>query len=167
MYFYREYTESVLSQPIPMSKAVFDDTKVTDHHAIIPTEIPPSQNLSKEEKLIYDLVARRFIAVFYPECKISNTLVEGKVGTIPFKANGKQILEPGWRIVYAKDKKESSEKNKEEEQNIPEFKVGESGEHIPVIHQGKHHLQNLILKQHCYGLWKLPESRLRMKSCAN
>ena len=120
-----------------MSKAVFDDTKVTDHHAIIPTEIPPSQNLSKEEKLIYDLVARRFIAVFYPECKISNTLVEGKVGTIPFKANGKQILEPGWRIVYAKDKKESSEKNKEEEQNIPEFKVGESGEHIPVIHQGK------------------------------
>ncbi|MDN8699330.1 DNA topoisomerase, partial [Staphylococcus aureus] len=90
----------------------------------------PSQNLSKEEKLVYDLVARRFIAVFYPECKISNTLVEGKVGTIPFKANGKQILEPGWRIVYAKDKKESSEKNKEEEQNIPEFKVGESGEHI-------------------------------------
>lgn len=137
MYFYKEYTESLLSQPIPMSKTVFDDTKVTDHHAIIPTEVPPSQNLSKEEKLVYDLVARRFIAVFYPECKISNTLVEGKVGTIPFKANGKQILEPGWRVVYAKDKKESSEKNKEEEQNIPEFKVGESGEHIPVIHQGK------------------------------
>ncbi len=64
-------------------------------------------------------------------------MVEGKVGSIPFKANGKQILEPGWRMVYAKDKKESSEKNKEEEQNIPEFKVGESGEHIPVIHQGK------------------------------
>ncbi|KAF5269756.1 hypothetical protein FQR65_LT17923 [Abscondita terminalis] len=137
MHFYREYTESLLSQPIPMSKTVFDDTKVTDHHAIIPTEVPPSQNLSKEEKLIYDLVARRFIAVFYPECKISNTLVEGKVGTIPFKANGKQILEPGWRMVYAKDKKESSEKNKEEEQNIPDFKVGESGEHIPMIHQGK------------------------------
>ncbi len=137
MHFYQEYTGVLLSQPIPMSKTVFDDTKVTDHHAIIPTEVPPSQNLSKEEKLIYDLVARRFIAVFYPECKVSNTLVEGKVGTIPFKATGKQILEPGWRIVYEKDKKESTEKNKEEEQNIPEFKVGESGEHQPVIHQGK------------------------------
>lgn len=150
-----------------MSKTVFDDTKVTDHHAIIPTEVPPSQNLSKEEKLVYDLVARRFIAVFYPECKISNTLVEGKVGTIPFKANGKQILEPGWRIVYAKDKKESSEKIKRKNKISPEFKVGESGEHIPVIHQGKHLLQNLIPKLHCCGLWKLQESRLKMKNCAN
>ena len=105
MNFYSEYTAPLLEQEIPKSKAVFDDSKVTDHHAIIPTEIPPSSNLSKEEKLIYDLVARRFIAVFYPECKISNTLVEGKVGTIIFKANGKQILELGWREIYVKDKK--------------------------------------------------------------
>ena len=117
---------------------VTDDSKVTDHHAIIPTEIPPSSTLSKEEKLIYDLVARRFIAVFYPECKISNTLVEGKVGKIFFKANGKQILELGWREIYVKDKKDDSEKkDKEEEQLIPEFKVGEKGEHSPLIHQGK------------------------------
>ena len=109
MNFYSEYTAPLLEQPIPKSKAVFDDSKVTDHHAIIPTEIPPSSNLSKEEKLIYDLVARRFIAVFYPECKISNTLVEGKVGTISFKANGKQILELGWRELYVKDKKDDSE----------------------------------------------------------
>lgn len=136
MHHYSELTAVLLSQPIPKSKAVFDDVKVTDHHAIIPTEIAPSASLSKEEKQIYDLVARRFIAVFYPECKISNTLVEGKVGEIPFKVNGKQILEPGWRTVYAKDKKEETE-NKEEEQNIPEFTIGEKGEHFPIIHQGK------------------------------
>lgn len=137
MNFYQDLVAPLLQKPIPKSKAVFDDTKVTDHHAIIPTEIPPSSSLNIEEKYIYDLVARRFIAVFYPECKISNTLVEGQVGTIPFKANGRQILEPGWREVYAKDKKEDSEENKDEEQTIPEFKAGESGPHEPLIHQGK------------------------------
>ncbi|MFW2135715.1 DNA topoisomerase 3 [Chryseobacterium sp. TY4] len=138
MKFYTEWTSVLLSQPIPKSKAIFDDSKVTDHHAIIPTEIPPTSNLSKEEKLIYDLVAKRFIAVFYPECKISNTLVEAQVGTIPFKASGRQILEMGWREVYAKDKKDDSEKkDKDEEQSIPEFVIGEKGEHQPLIHQGK------------------------------
>ncbi len=138
MHFYQELVAPLLETTIPKSKAVFDDSKVTDHHAIIPTEIPPSQSLSKEEKLVYDLVAKRFIAVFYPECKISNTLVEGKVETIPFKASGRQILEPGWRLVYAKDKKETSEKDeKEEEQSIPEFVAGEKGDHEPIIHQGK------------------------------
>lgn len=142
MAFYQDLIAPLLEQPIPKSKTVFDDTKVTDHHAIIPTEVSPSKNLSKEEKLIYNLVAKRFISVFYPECKISNTLVEGKVGTIPFKTSGKQILEPGWRAVYAKepkDKEESTEKDKnaEEEQLIPEFIVGESGPHDPFIHQGK------------------------------
>jgi len=138
MTIYSEFTATLLTQPIPKTKAVFDDTKVTDHHAIIPTEIPPSSNLSREEKLVYDLVARRFIAVFYPECKISKTLGEGQVGTIPFKASGKQILEPGWRIIYAKDKKEEKdEKDKDEEQSIPEFVAGEKGDHEPLIHQGK------------------------------
>lgn len=137
MNFYQDLVAPLLQKPIPKSKAVFDDSKVTDHHAIIPTEISPSSSLSIEEKYVYDLIARRFIAVFYPECKISNTLVEGQVGTIPFKANGKQILEPGWREVYAKDKKDESEVNKDEEQTIPEFKVGESGPHNPFIHQGK------------------------------
>jgi len=138
MTIYSDLISPLLSQTIPKTKAVFDDTKVTDHHAIIPTEIPPSSHLSREEKLIYDLVAKRFIAVFYPECKISNTLVEGQVGTIPFKASGKQILEPGWRAVYAKDKKEEKdEKDKDEEQTIPEFTAGEKGDHKPLIHQGK------------------------------
>ena len=138
MTHYAEFTAPILENPIPKSKAVFDDTKVTDHHGIIPTEIPPSSSLSQEEKLIYDLIAKRFIAVFYPECKISNTIVEGQVGTIPFKATGKQILEAGWRAVYAKDSKDTTEKtDKDEEQNIPEFVAGESGPHEPWVHQGK------------------------------
>ena len=140
MVIYKELISPLLEQPIPKSKAVFDDAKVTDHHAIIPTEIQPTQNLIREEKLIYDLIAKRFIAVFYPECKISNTVVEAQVGTIPFKTSGRQILEPGWRAVYAKDAKEEptdKEKDKEEEQTIPEFKVGETGPHEPMIHQGK------------------------------
>jgi len=142
MTFYQDLITPLLQQPIPKTKTVFDDAKVTDHHAIIPTEVAPSKNLIKEEKLIYDLIAKRFISVFYPECKISNTLVEAKVGTIPFKTNGKQILEPGWRAVYAKEPKEKDElpdkeKNADEEQLIPEFKAGESGPHHPLIHQGK------------------------------
>ena len=138
MNFYSDLTAPLLEAPIPMSKAVFDDAKVTDHHAIIPTEIPPTSNLTREEKLVYDLVAKRFIAVFYPECKISNTMVEGLVGTINFKASGKQILEPGWRLVYVKDQKETTEKEeKAEEQLIPEFTVGEKGEHEPFVHQGR------------------------------
>ncbi|MGZ5262515.1 MAG: DNA topoisomerase 3 [Kaistella sp.] len=137
MNFYSQFTAPLLSKPIPKSKAVFDDAKVTDHHAIIPTEIAPSSSLTKEEKLIYDLVAKRFIAVFYPECKISNTLVEGQVGSIPFKASGKQILEPGWREVYAAEKKDDEKKDKDEEQTIPEFKTGEKGPHQPLVHQGK------------------------------
>ncbi len=137
MNFYSDLTAPLLTQPIPKSKTVFDDTKVTDHHAIIPTEIPPSSSLSREEKLIYDLVAKRFIAVFYPECKISNTLVEGQVGTITFKTTGRQILELGWREVYIKEKDDTEKKEKDEEQTIPEFKSGEKGPHQPLIHQGK------------------------------
>ena len=131
MKYYENLIAPLLENPIPKSKAVFDDTKVTDHHAIIPTDILP-EGISTDEKKIYDLVARRFIAVFYPECKISNTLVTSKVGEVPFKASGKQILEPGWRIIYEKDKK-----NEKEENLIPVFEVGESGHHDPFIHQGK------------------------------
>ncbi|MXP06486.1 MULTISPECIES: type IA DNA topoisomerase [unclassified Apibacter] len=131
MKYYEHLIAPLLENPIPKSKAVFDDTKVTDHHAIIPTDILP-EGISTDEKKIYDLVARRFIAVFYPECKISNTLVTSKVGEVPFKASGKQILEPGWRIIYEKDKK-----NEKEENLIPVFEVGESGPHDPFIHQGK------------------------------
>lgn len=126
----------ILANPIPKLKTVFDDKKVTDHHAIIPTGMHPG-GLPLEEKRIYDLVARRFIAAFYPECKISNTTVLGKVGQVPFKVTGKQILEPGWKEVYANDVKEKKEGEEEEEKILPHFEPGESGPHTPRIHQGK------------------------------
>jgi DNA topoisomerase-3 len=133
--YYAQLTAPLLEKPIPKSKTVFDDKKVTDHHAIIPTGVLPG-NISPEEKRIYDLIARRFIAVFYPECKVSNTTVLGKVGQVEFKATGKQILEPGWRAVYSNDasaKKEAAE----EEKLMPNFEVGERGPHEPRVHQGK------------------------------
>lgn len=133
--YYKEWTASLLSAPIPKHKHIFDDTKVTDHHAIIPTGMSPSANMHMEEKRIYDMVARRFIAAFYPECKVSNTTVLGEVGQIGFKATGKQILEPGWRVLYKND--ESDKKEKEPEVVLPIFEVGESGSHTPKIHQGK------------------------------
>jgi DNA topoisomerase-3 len=138
MVYYKALTAPLLTQPIPKLKTVFDDKKVTDHHAIIPTEILPS-NLSTEEKRIYDLVARRFIAAFYPECKVSNTTVMGKVGQVEFKATGKQVLEAGWRDVYAHDDKakKDKEEGEEAEKIMPVFEVGESGPHEPWIHQGK------------------------------
>ena len=140
---YQPLVEPLLMKPIPKSKSVFDDTKVTDHHAIIPTEIFP-QGLNLDEKRIYDLVARRFIAVFYPECKVANTTVEGKVenvgkdgalSAINFKASGKQILEMGWREVYVKDKQD--DKKDDDEKIMPIFEIGEKGPHEPFIHKGK------------------------------
>jgi DNA topoisomerase-3 len=88
---------------IRKSSKVFDDKKITDHHAIIPTGQTRS-DLSKEENQVYDMVAKRFISVFYPDCKVSNTTVDAKVGPHDFKATGKQILSPGWRTVYMNDK---------------------------------------------------------------
>ena len=134
MSYYSRYTAPLLQQPIPKSKAVFDDKKVTDHHAIIPTGVNPS-GISPTENQIYDLIAKRFIAVFYPECKISTTTVLGKVGQLEFKATGKQIISPGWRIVY-QDEKQVAEKN-DEERIMPVFVEGEKGLHSPIVHKGK------------------------------
>ena len=134
MSYYSRYTAPLLQQPIPKSKAVFDDKKVTDHHAIIPTGVNPS-GISPTENQIYDLIAKRFIAVFYPECKISTTTVLGKVGQLEFKATGKQIISPGWRIVY-QDEKQVAEKN-DEERIMPVFVEGEKGPHSPIVHKGK------------------------------
>ncbi len=134
MQYYSRYTESLLSKPIPKSKAVFDDKKVTDHHAIIPTGVVPS-GISLPEQQIYDLICRRFIAVFYPPCIVSNTTVLGKVDKLEFKATGKQILKPGWREVYADQKQDS--KAKEADKIMPHFEEGEKGPHEPFIHKGK------------------------------
>lgn len=138
---YEKWVAPVLEHPIPKSKVVFDDKKVTDHHAIIPTGVLP-QGLPLNEKQIYDLIARRFIAVFYPECKVSNTTVLGKVGEVEFKATGKQIIEEGWRELYKNDtaqktREEKSGKKEEEEKVMPHFEKGEKGPHEPKVHQGK------------------------------
>lgn len=130
MKYYSRFTESILAQPIEKSPVVFNDKKVTDHHAIIPTGIVPS-GITPAEQQIYDLIARRFIAVFYPPCVVSNTTVIGKVEELEFKATGKQILEQGWREIYAEDK------DPKEESIMPHFDEGEKGPHEPFIHQGK------------------------------
>jgi DNA topoisomerase-3 len=134
MKYYSKLTAPILEKAIPKSKNVFDDKKVTDHHAIIPTGIVPS-GISVPEQHIYDMISKRFISVFYPECKVSNTTVLGKVGELEFKATGKQIIEPGWREVYAGE--QIAKKDTDEEKVMPHFVEGESGPHEPKIHQGK------------------------------
>ncbi len=128
---YENLTAPVLSLPkLPKSKKVFDNSKVTDHHAIIPTGESPDY-LAGNEKLMYHLIARRFIAAFYPDCIFSSTTVLASVGDFGFKATGKTILSPGWREIYLKDKKE--EKDKESDSILPVFTVGESGPHKPEL----------------------------------
>jgi DNA topoisomerase-3 len=126
---YANFTAPLLGKPIKKSKKVFDDTKITDHHAIIPTGIKPA-GLIVEEKRVYDLIARRFIAVFYPDCIVSNTTVIGEVCTHEFKATGKVILEEGWRVLFPK-KESEKEGDADEEQLMPNFVKGEKGEHTP------------------------------------
>ncbi len=125
-------TKLLLTAKIPKTKKVFDNTKVTDHHAIIPTGVQP-RALNDNEKQVFDLVARRFIANFYPECKISTTTVLGEVEKVEFKVTGKQILDPGWRIVFEKTKTEEEKETEEDEKTLPLFVKGESGPHEPTL----------------------------------
>lgn len=135
---YEQLTQPLRGKPLKKSKKVFDTSKVTDHHAIIPTGVP-AQNLSDMERHVYDLIAKRFISVFYPDCKFATTTVLGDVDGIEFKVTGKLILEPGWRNVYAKDVEEKvvqqdeEAKQADEERTLPDFVKGESGEHKPTL----------------------------------
>ena len=131
---YAHLLQPLRGKKLPKSKKVFDSSKVTDHHAIIPTGMQP-QNLSDMEQKVFDLVARRFIAAFYPDSKISTTTVLGKVENVEFKAQGKQILEQGWRAVFAADKAPAADEEKEGEQEktLPAFEKGESGPHTPSL----------------------------------
>lgn len=129
---YTELTASVLAGKIPKSKKVFDNSKITDHHAIIPTGVP-ARNLTDNERKVYDLVARRFIAAFYPDCEISTTTVLGKVGKVDFKVTGKQILKPGWRVVFGAEPKDTETDPNEVEGVLPAFIKGESGPHTPTL----------------------------------
>ena len=119
-----------MAAKLPKPKRVFDTSKVTDHHAIIPTG-QVATGLTNFELKVYDLIARRFIAAFYPDCKFSTTTVLGKVDQVEFKTTGKEILDPGWRAVYSKDEEQDEEdaKKADEERTLPTFVKGESGTH--------------------------------------
>ena len=131
---YEALVAPLAGKPLKKSKRVFDSSKVTDHHAIIPTGVP-AVNLTDIEKHVYDLIARRFIAAFYPDCKFATTTVLGKVEKVDFKVTGKTILDEGWRTVYGKEKQEedTSANDNTEERTLPVFVKGESGEHIPSL----------------------------------
>lgn len=146
---YEQYIQPLAGKKLPKSKRVFDTSKVTDHHAIIPTGVPASA-LSDMERNVYDLIARRFIAVFYPDCKFSTTTVLGKVEDVEFKVSGKEILEPGWRTIYAQQPTATQQQistsqpnnpqpssddddKRDEERTLPTFVKGESGPHTPTL----------------------------------
>ena len=136
---YESWTAPLMSKPLIKSKKVFDNSKVTDHHAIIPTGQNPI-NLTDMEKRVFDLVARRFIAVFYPDCKFSTTTVIGETDGIEFKTTGRQILDMGWRVIFVKPQTnlpdgmgENDTDPAEEELTLPTFKKGESGPHNPKL----------------------------------
>jgi DNA topoisomerase-3 len=132
--FFSKLTEPLKSKPYRKSKKVFDNKKVTDHHAIIPTGVPMS-GVSPDEQNIYNTIVKRFIAAFYPDCIVSNTTVIGYVDQtdkdkLNFKATGKQIIDPAWRVVYA-----DTDKNKSDENLMPTFEQGERGPHQPDLQE--------------------------------
>ena len=136
---YAPLVQPLMGKKLKKSKKVFDSSKVTDHHAIIPTgQNPQNVSLSIDEKRVYDMVTRRFIAVFYPDCKFSTTTVLGEVEEVEFKATGKQILDEGWRVVFGgrseqSDESEQSDKSDDKEQTLPKFEQGEHGPHEPTL----------------------------------
>lgn len=131
---YEDLVKPLLASKIKKSKKVFDNSKVTDHHAIIPTGVR-ANNMLENERKVYDLITRRFIAVFYPNCKISTTTVFGEVNKIEFKVSGKQILEQGWREVFEKLAKnqDPEDSDKESDNILPDFVKGETGPHLPSL----------------------------------
>ena len=136
---YADLTAPLAGKKLPKSKKVFDNSKVTDHHAIIPTGVVP-QGLSFAEEKVYDEVCRHFIAVFYPDCQFATTTVLGKVEEVEFKTSGKQILVPGWREVIGSQKTEDrsqkaedGSQETEEEKTLPIFAKGEHGPHKPQL----------------------------------
>lgn len=127
---YKGLIEPLFLAPLKNTKQIFDDKKVTDHHAIIPTGLH-GNNIYGDETSVYDLIARRFIAIFYPDCKIFTTSVLGDANNIAFKTSGKQILDPGWKIVIP------GKQNDSEDQILPAFEIGESGDHAPQLLEKK------------------------------
>ena len=136
---YADLLQPLRGAQLRKSKKVFDSSKVTDHHAIIPTGVP-ANNLSDMERNVYDLVVRRFVSSFYPDCRFAQTVVTGKASEVPFKATGRQILEPGWRAVapsaaFKGGGDDEEKRADEEERALPAFTKGESGPHTPSLTQ--------------------------------
>ncbi|MDD6473536.1 MAG: DNA topoisomerase 3 [Bacteroidales bacterium] len=131
---YETLTTPLAVHPLPKSKKVFDNSKVTDHHAIIPTG-QTAASLTDMERNVFDLIARRFIAVFYPDCKVSTTTILGKADDVEFRTTGRQILDAGWRVVFNTAKSTGAEEEEEnsEEKTLPVFQKGESGSHHPEL----------------------------------
>lgn len=135
---YAELLQPLGGKPLIKSKKVFDNSKVTDHHAIIPTG-QPARTLTEMERKVFDLIAKRFIAVFYPDCIFNTTTVIGEVKEIPFKTTGKVIVDPGWKVIYnstLKDAQEQDDENENEEEKegvLPDFRKGEKGPHEPFL----------------------------------
>lgn len=135
---YADLLVPLRGKPLSKSKKVFDTSKVTDHHAIIPTGVMPN-GISEAEMRVYDLVSRHFIGVFYPDCQFLQTTVTGAVKEVSFKVTGKHITNPGWRVIYANDKTsdaqggEAAETENDKERTLPQFVKGESGDHQPLL----------------------------------
>lgn len=132
---FQPFVEAILKKKIAKTKRVFDNKKITDHHAIIPTGVK-AQNLSPDEAEIFDMVARRFVANFMPVCELSNTRVEAEVDVYPFKATGKEILKAGWKLLY---QKESVPNDAKDETAMPAFTKGEEGTHEPLLESKRTH----------------------------
>ena len=145
---YAHLVEPLKGRTLRKTKKVFDNSKVTDHHAIIPTGQPLPSNLSELERRVFDLIARRFISVFYPDCTFEQTTVTGEVEKIKFKASGRIILDQGWKAVYAKDTVDAGDDEDDENKNgsrnadkdaetqeMPLFSKGESGPHSPRLNK--------------------------------
>ena len=131
---YQTFTAPLLEKPLQKSKKVFDNKKVTDHHAIIPTGVYP-QGLTDIEKKVYDLIVRHFIAAFYPECKFQTTTVLGESADVGFKATGKVITSPGWRVIFNQDINNDDKEKDDKEKILPPFVKGESGPHTPGLQE--------------------------------
>ncbi len=183
---YAQFTQSLIGKKIRKSAKVFNDKKVTDHHAIIPTG--SEKNLGGDEQKVYDAIARRFLAAFYPDCLVAHTTVIGEVEKIRFKATGKEILDPGWRVLYPRKSSSRTgqtnqsnntpgdsagkKKGKTEENILPEFIKGEEGEHEPKLLEKmtqppKHYTEATILRGMETAGKKVDDDELRELMKAN
>ncbi len=166
---YARITEPILQKPIPKSKKIFDNSKVTDHHAIIPTGQSPA-GIEGDEKRLYHLIAMRFIAAFYSDCEFEATTVNGHAAEYGFKAMGKVITAPGWRVLFADNKAKDDETQAKDDDSddriLPVFTKGEAA-HTSLFWLKKRHSHlNTTPKALCSVPWRQPERISTTKTCA-